>query len=64
MVTVFSFLVDEIWPPPYIAKSSGVVERSLAVQRISEDNVVSGNFFFFFSERPTNQSRALSALTG
>ncbi|KAJ0499962.1 hypothetical protein HanHA300_Chr11g0384431 [Helianthus annuus] len=41
MVTALSFLVDEIWPP-YIAKSSGVVERSLAVQRISEENVVSG----------------------
>ncbi|KAJ0499964.1 hypothetical protein HanHA300_Chr11g0384451 [Helianthus annuus] len=39
MFTALSFLFDEIWPP-YIAKSSGVVERSMAVQRIS-DNVVS-----------------------
>ncbi|KAJ0868766.1 hypothetical protein HanRHA438_Chr11g0481841 [Helianthus annuus] len=48
MVTALSFLVDEIGPP-YIAKSSGVVERSLAVQRISEDNVVSGQQVFISS---------------
>ncbi|KAF5780077.1 hypothetical protein HanXRQr2_Chr11g0467931 [Helianthus annuus] len=48
MVTALSFLVDEIWPP-YIAKSSGVVERSLAVQRISEENVVSGQQVFISS---------------
>ncbi|KAJ0788586.1 hypothetical protein HanPI659440_Chr05g0193441 [Helianthus annuus] len=43
MVTALSPLIDEIWPLD-MAKSSGVEERSLAVQRISEDNVVSGSF--------------------
>ncbi|MFS7983046.1 hypothetical protein Hanom_Chr11g00969941 [Helianthus anomalus] len=42
MATALASGIDEFWPPD-MSKSSAVEERSLTVQRISEDNLVSGN---------------------
>ncbi|KAJ0873351.1 hypothetical protein HanPSC8_Chr11g0451631 [Helianthus annuus] len=41
MATALASGIDEFWPPD-MSKSSAVEERSLTVQRISEDNLVSG----------------------
>ncbi|XP_022036540.1 uncharacterized protein LOC110938709 [Helianthus annuus] len=41
MATTLASGIDEFWPPD-MSKSSAVEERSLTVQRISEDNLVSG----------------------
>ncbi|KAJ0507268.1 hypothetical protein HanIR_Chr11g0504411 [Helianthus annuus] len=41
MATAIASGIDEFWPPD-MSKSSVVEERSLTVQRISEDNLVSG----------------------
>ncbi|KAL9995130.1 hypothetical protein Hdeb2414_s0011g00366221 [Helianthus debilis subsp. tardiflorus] len=42
MATALASRIDEFWPPD-MSKSWAVEERSLTVQRISEDNLVSGN---------------------
>ncbi|MFS8005101.1 hypothetical protein Hanom_Chr13g01233491 [Helianthus anomalus] len=49
MVTALSPMIDEIWPLDMAKSSSGVEERLLAVQRISEDNFVSGQRVFISS---------------